>query len=135
MLGHATLLSSGTYSLTCLLNTWKAKLPEPSAVQLAPGSTLVLRGDLSGLTIESLALSGTLVVDLAPGAVVTLKSVKERNAGWAFKDLAEGEEVPEPLAIRGYTLLKNGQRELSFDKGTHVVDEPATVDCGSCGVQ
>ena len=54
MLGHATLLSSGlssgtcfTYLLTCLLNTWKAKLPEPSAVQLAPGSTLVLRGDLS----------------------------------------------------------------------------------------
>jgi len=42
------------------------------------------------------------VVDLAPGAVVALKSVKERNAGWAFKDLAEGAEVPEPLAIRGY---------------------------------
>ena len=43
--------------------------------------------------------------------------------------------MPEPLAIRGYTLVKNGQRELSFDKGTHVVDDPATVDCGSCGVQ
>ena len=42
------------------------------------------------------------MVDLAPGAVVALKSVKERNAGWAFKDLAEGAEVPEPLAIRGY---------------------------------
>ena len=75
------------------------------------------------------------MVDLAPGAVVALKSVKERNAGWAFKDLAEGAEVPEPLAIRGYTLVKHGQRELAFDRGTHVVDDPATLDCGNCGVQ
>jgi len=114
---------------------WNAKLLTPSAIKLAPGSTLVLRGDLSGLTIESLELSGTLVVDLAPGAVVALKSVKERNAGWAFKDLAEGAEAPEPLAIRGYTLVKHGQRELAFDRGTHVVDDPASVDCGNCGVQ
>ena len=75
------------------------------------------------------------MIDLAPGAIVTLKCVKERNAGWAFKDLAEGEEVPEPLAIRGYTLVKQAQRELAFAKGTHVVDDPGSVDCGSCGVQ
>ena len=45
------------------------------------------------------------------------------------------DQVPEPLAIRGYTLVKQEQRELAFAKGTHVVDDPGSVDCGSCGVQ
>ena len=44
--------------------------------------------------------------------------------------LAEGEAAPEPLAIRGYKLLKRGQHELSFFKGTHVVDDPADM-CGA----
>jgi hypothetical protein len=43
--------------------------------------------------------------------------------------------VPEPLAIRGYTLVKHGQRELAFEQGTHLVDQTRPVDCGSCGVQ
>ena len=45
------------------------------------------------------------------------------------------DQVPEPLAIRGYTLVKQEQRELAFAEGTHVVDDPGSVDCGSCGVQ
>ena len=38
------------------LAQWKAKLPTPSRVKLAHGSTLVLKGDLKGLSIESLDL-------------------------------------------------------------------------------
>ena len=110
-----------TFGVT--ISDWKAKLPTPGAIKLAPGSTLVLRGDLTGLTIESLELSGTLVVQLVPGAKLTIRSVKEQNDGWAFADL-DGEAVPEPLAIRGYKMVKSAQRELIYDiPGTHVVDD------------
>lgn len=35
-----------------------------------------------------------------------------------------GAEQPEPMAIRGYTLDKKGQREITFDKaGAYVVDD------------
>jgi hypothetical protein len=35
-----------------------------------------------------------------------------------------GETVPEPLAIRGYTIEKIAQRELTFDQpGSFVVDD------------
>lgn len=35
-----------------------------------------------------------------------------------------GETAPEPLAIRGYSLVKKGQRELVFDRpGAYVVDD------------
>ncbi|KAL1508677.1 hypothetical protein AB1Y20_004772 [Prymnesium parvum] len=108
------------------LDEWRSKLPSPSNIKLAPGSTLVLSGDLRKLRIESLNLKGTLVVSLAPGAEVTLKNVNEDNAGWRFCEIAEGDQVPEPLAIRGYTLEKNGQRVLDFPKpGTFTVDDPA----------
>jgi len=106
------------------LAQWKAKLPTPSSVKLAHGSTLVLKGDLKGLSIESLDLKGTLVVSVAPGASVTLRSVQTSNDGWSFRELNGGETVPEPLAIRGYTIEKIAQRELTFDQpGSFVVDD------------
>uniref|UniRef100_A0A7S0Q906 UTP-monosaccharide-1-phosphate uridylyltransferase n=1 Tax=Coccolithus braarudii TaxID=221442 RepID=A0A7S0Q906_9EUKA len=106
------------------LSEWKAKLPSAEKVSLAPGSTLVLKGDLSGLCIESLTLQGALVISLCPGAKVTLKSLKASNRGWSFAPLREAEEASEALKIRGYTLHKDGQRELRFDKpGEFVVDD------------
>jgi hypothetical protein len=54
---------------------------------------------------------------------VTLR-VKESNEGWSFEDLADGADVPEPLSIRGYSLVKKQQRELEFDQGTHLLEDP-----------
>lgn len=50
--------------------------------------------------------------------------VKESNEGWSFEDLADGADVPEPLSIRGYSLVKKQQRELEFDQGTHLLEDP-----------
>ncbi|KAL3919700.1 MAG: hypothetical protein SGPRY_005536 [Prymnesium sp.] len=106
------------------LAQWKSKLVKPADVKLAPGSTLILRGDLKGLRVGSLDLKGTLIVSVAPGAQVTLQNVKEDNAGWRFTDLAEGAEVSEEIAIRGYTIEKLGQREIEFSEpGTYVVND------------
>ena len=38
------------------LAQWRAKLPTPNKIKIAPGSTLILQGDLRGLLIESLEL-------------------------------------------------------------------------------
>ena len=54
---------------------------------------------------------------------VTLR-VKESNEAWSFEDLADGADVPGPLAIRGYSLVKKQQRELEFDQGTHLLEDP-----------
>ena len=75
------------------ITEWRQKLPTPAAVQLAPGSTLILQGDLRGLRIHSLKLRGTLIVRVAPGASVVLHAVNESNEGWHFKDIPEGEQV------------------------------------------
>ena len=57
-------------------------------------------------------------------AQVTLRRLQEVNAGWSFRELTDGEDVVEPLAIRGYTILKTDRRELTFDEpGVYVVDD------------
>ena len=52
------------------LQAWRSKFPTPSAVYLAPRSTLVLEGSLESLSIEALTLSGALVLRAVPGAKV-----------------------------------------------------------------
>ena len=101
--------------------SWRQKLPTPDAVQLAAGSTLLLQGDLRGLTIESLELRGTLVVRVCKGANVTLRRVRVDNAGWSFAEYTGSDEA---LAVRGYEVVHHDQRELTFDTpGTFVVED------------
>lgn len=103
---------------------WRAKFPTPRWVSIAAGSTLVLRGRLEGLSIEKLDLAGALVIEVCEGATVTVKSLVERNAGWAFVELVDGEDAPEELAIRGYRLEKRAERTLAFtEPGDYVVDD------------
>jgi len=102
-------------SFGATLAEWREKLPTPSAVSIAPGSTLLLQGDVSGLRIESLTLKGTLVIRLGEGARLTVRGLCEENAGWRFEPLTDGEAAPEELAIRGYKLVKEGQREVVYE--------------------
>merc|ERR1712060_326072 len=97
-------------SFGATLSAWKTKFVTPEQVSISPGSTLVLAGDLAQLSIHSLQLQGTLVIRVCAGARVTVKRLREENEGWRFTELAEGEEVPEQLSIRGYQLTKLAQR-------------------------
>jgi len=119
---HPRVVIDPSFGVT--LAQWRAKLPMPGNIKLAAGSTLVLKGDLQGLIIESLELKGALVVSVAPGAKVTLRKVQEKNAGWAFKELGADDKVAEPLAIRGYDIEKLAHRQLTFNQpGYFVVDD------------
>ena len=111
------------------LTAWREKLISPKKVTITSKSTLLLEGDLSGLSIDELEVDGTLVVRVCPGAKVVLKRVRAINAGWSFGGL--GKEPPEELAIRGYALEKKAERELVFDEpGDYVVeDEPNKGGC------
>ena len=61
---------------------------------------------------------------------MTLRRLQEVNAGWSFRELTDGEDVVEPLAIRGYTILKTDRRELTFDEpGVYVVDDSWLNGC------
>ena len=116
------------------LADWRAKLPTPHDVRLSPGSTLLLQGDLRGLTIHSLEVKGALTLRMVQGATVTLRRVRVSNAGWSFRELAPDERAPEPVAIRGYKLVPTEARELVFDKpGTYVVDDDAD-GAGPCAL-
>ena len=107
------------------VEAWKAKLPTPSAIKMSNRSTLLLKGDLSGLTIEDLDLDGTLVVTCVPGAKVTLKKVRVSNSGWSFVSLGWSGKAEEALMIRGYQLSQSAQRELNFEKpGEYVLEDP-----------
>jgi len=111
-------------SFGATLASWKSKLPTPEQVSIAPGSTLVLAGDLDGLCIQSLQLKGTLVIRMCAGARVTVKRLREDNEGWSFAEIAEGDEVPEQLSIRGYQLTKLAQREIVYSEpGEYVIDD------------
>jgi UDP-sugar pyrophosphorylase len=113
---------------------WRRKLPTPTNVNLGPHSTLVLQGELRGLRIESLELSGTLVVRMCAGANVTLRRVRVSNDGWSFKEVTDGALVDEAIAIRGYQLERTQQREMVFDQpGEYVIEDEESAD-KSCNV-
>mmetsp|Transcript_29133 Transcript_29133/g.93919 ORF Transcript_29133/g.93919 Transcript_29133/m.93919 type:complete len:623 (-) Transcript_29133:412-2280(-) len=111
------------------LNAWRAKFITPSAVYLAPGSTLVMQGALESLKIQALTLQGSLVIRAVPGARVLIKRLRVQNTGWSFQELdPSNASEPEALAIRGYRLVKHQTRELVFDRpGVYTVDDGPLV--------
>ncbi len=114
------------------LAEWRAKLPTPGAVHLERDATLLLMGDLRGLCIESLELSGSLVIRLCKGAKVTLRKVRVSNPGWSFKEFADGSSSDEALAIRGYEPDRKAQRELIFDHPGEYIIEDEDAPANSC---
>eukprot|EP00500_Bicosoecida_sp_ms1_P004104 CAMPEP_0203808568 /NCGR_PEP_ID=MMETSP0115-20131106/1694_1 /ASSEMBLY_ACC=CAM_ASM_000227 /TAXON_ID=33651 /ORGANISM="Bicosoecid sp, Strain ms1" /LENGTH=621 /DNA_ID=CAMNT_0050717259 /DNA_START=128 /DNA_END=1993 /DNA_ORIENTATION=+ len=96
-----------------------ARFPSPSKVRVSQRSTLVLRGD--DIVVEELDLDGALEIRAAPGARVTVKKLAVRNAGHSFDLLADDEDAPEALKIRGYRLKRGETEILEFGAGDHVV--------------
>ena len=64
---------------------FKSKFPTPGAVAIAPRSTLVVKG--GGVTISGLTLDGALTISAVEGAVVHVKRLTVKNAGWELVPL------------------------------------------------
>jgi UDP-sugar pyrophosphorylase len=89
------LLCSGDY---------KAMFPYPKQVQIAKGSSLVIKGK-GQLVIESLRLEGALVVDCEEGSKSTISDVFIKNNGWK-RVAVEDDCEDEVMILRGYKLEK-----------------------------
>ena len=115
-----------------------AAFPTPSAVSVTQRSFLVIRGG-GDVTIHSLTLDGTLVVEVAEGEHAHIRDLTVTNAGWDFQALAEDEAgVDDSLRIRGYRLVMAEDRRIVFDaEGRHdhtVTHHPREVLSGKAAV-
>lgn len=100
-------------SFSACASELRRKFPDPSAVKISGGSSIVLSGD--GLVIESLDLDGALVVECEEGASGVIRDLRVVNAGWK-KEADEGSE-DEVIRMRGYRMSKGETERIVFKRG------------------
>mmetsp|Transcript_25227 Transcript_25227/g.74160 ORF Transcript_25227/g.74160 Transcript_25227/m.74160 type:complete len:168 (-) Transcript_25227:226-729(-) len=93
-------------------------------------SSLVLEGE--GLVVKNLDLDGALVVRTGHDCEVEVDGLVVRNEGYALEEIPEGDdaddEVPEEVAIRGYTMNKKEVMEIIIEEpGKYVVGKDGEV--------
>ena len=89
-------------------------------------STLVLEGE--DLKVRNLDLDGALVIRTGHDCDVTVDGLVVRNKGCDIEEIPEGAaDVPEEVAIRGYTLKKHELLEI-------IINEPGKYLIGADGV-
>eukprot|EP00545_Synedropsis_sp_CCMP1620_P009265 CAMPEP_0119009560 /NCGR_PEP_ID=MMETSP1176-20130426/4452_1 /TAXON_ID=265551 /ORGANISM="Synedropsis recta cf, Strain CCMP1620" /LENGTH=686 /DNA_ID=CAMNT_0006962097 /DNA_START=118 /DNA_END=2178 /DNA_ORIENTATION=+ len=93
-----------------------------SGGKISQRSSLVLEGN--GIVIKHLDLDGALVINACDGAQVTVDGLKVSNKGWVFEEV--GDDVPETVSIRGYTMAKHETAE-------YVIDKPGKYTIGADG--
>jgi UDP-sugar pyrophosphorylase len=87
-------------------------------------SSLVLEGE--GLRVKNLDLDGALVIRTGHDCDVTVDGLIVRNRGYEIVEVGEGEDVPEEVAIRGYTMRKHEVMEI-------IINEPGRYVIGPDG--
>lgn len=92
--------------------------------KISQRSSLVLKGDK--VEIKDLDLDGALVVLVSDEAELTIDGLKVENKGWTLEEIPEGEEVPETVSIRGYTMAKHETAE-------YIIEEPGKYFIGEDG--
>jgi UDP-sugar pyrophosphorylase len=89
-------------------------------------SSLVLEGE--GLRVKNLDLDGALVIRTGHDCDVTVDGLIVRNRGYELAEVADVEDVPEEVAIRGYTMRKHEVMEIIInDPGRYVVGPDGEV--------
>eukprot|EP00566_Odontella_aurita_P007124 CAMPEP_0113539968 /NCGR_PEP_ID=MMETSP0015_2-20120614/8219_1 /TAXON_ID=2838 /ORGANISM="Odontella" /LENGTH=741 /DNA_ID=CAMNT_0000439719 /DNA_START=323 /DNA_END=2548 /DNA_ORIENTATION=- /assembly_acc=CAM_ASM_000160 len=94
-------------------------------------SSLVLEGE--GLVVKNLDLDGALVVRTGHDCEVEVDGLVVRNEGYALEEIPEegedaDDEVPEEVAIRGYTMNKKEVMEIIIEEpGKYVVGKDGEV--------
>mmetsp|Transcript_8697 Transcript_8697/g.18245 ORF Transcript_8697/g.18245 Transcript_8697/m.18245 type:complete len:257 (+) Transcript_8697:179-949(+) len=87
-------------------------------------SSLVLEGE--DLKVKNLDLDGALVIRTGHDCDVTVDGLVVRNKGFDVEEIPEGTDVPEEVAIRGYTMRKDEVMEI-------IINEPGKYHIGKDG--
>jgi len=85
---------------------YKAKFPTPEKVKISPKSTLIIRGP--NVTINSLDLDGTLIIDVPAHLEVSIEDLEIKNDGW-HKIAVDDDEAKEIIKMRGYKMERKKQ--------------------------
>lgn len=88
-------------------------------------SSLVLEGE--SLRVKNLDLDGALIIRTGYGCEVEVDGLVVRNRGWEMVEVKDGDNVPETVAIRGYTMTKHDVLEI-------LITEPGKYRIGREGV-
>jgi len=88
-------------------------------------SSLVLNGN--GIIIKDMDLDGALVINACDGADVIIDGLEVKNNGWKLVEVPDGEDVPETISIRGYTMDK-------IETAEYNVETPGKYIIGKDGV-
>jgi UDP-sugar pyrophosphorylase len=86
----------------CCPGEYHRLFPTPDKVKISANSTLIVRG--SEVTIESLDLDGTLVVDADENKSIVVKDKIVKNEGWV--KVADDSSDDEIIKMRGYYILR-----------------------------
>lgn len=93
--------------------------------KVTKSSSLVLEGE--DLKVKNLDLDGALVIRTGHDCDVTVDGLVVRNKGYHVEELPAGSDVPEEVAIRGYTMSKDEVLEI-------IINEPGKYHIGADGV-
>merc|ERR1712071_595180 len=77
-------------------------------------SSLVLEGE--SLKVKNLDLDGALVIRTGHDCEVEVDGLVVRNRGWEMVEVKDGDDVPETVAIRGYTMAKHEVMEFIINE-------------------
>mmetsp|Transcript_28099 Transcript_28099/g.59325 ORF Transcript_28099/g.59325 Transcript_28099/m.59325 type:complete len:714 (-) Transcript_28099:469-2610(-) len=95
-----------------------------SGGKITKRSSLVLEGE--DLKVNNLDLDGALVIRTGHDCDVTVDGLVVRNTGYDVEEIPEGADVPEEVAIRGYTMSKHEVMEI-------IINEPGKYHIGKDG--
>eukprot|EP00584_Thalassiosira_punctigera_P027924 CAMPEP_0172576630 /NCGR_PEP_ID=MMETSP1067-20121228/137818_1 /TAXON_ID=265564 ORGANISM="Thalassiosira punctigera, Strain Tpunct2005C2" /NCGR_SAMPLE_ID=MMETSP1067 /ASSEMBLY_ACC=CAM_ASM_000444 /LENGTH=750 /DNA_ID=CAMNT_0013369305 /DNA_START=706 /DNA_END=2958 /DNA_ORIENTATION=- len=104
--------------------TQREVVEKVSGGKITKRSTLVLEGE--DLKVKNLDLDGALVIRTGHDCDVTVDGLVVRNKGYEVEEIPEGADVPEEVAIRGYTMSKHEVMEI-------IINEPGKYHVGPDG--
>mmetsp|Transcript_17482 Transcript_17482/g.24893 ORF Transcript_17482/g.24893 Transcript_17482/m.24893 type:complete len:718 (+) Transcript_17482:92-2245(+) len=98
-----------------------------SGGKITKRSSLVLEGE--ELFVRNLDLDGALEIRTGHGCHVTVDGLQVRNKGWELQKIPEGAtDIPESVAIRGYTMKKHDAMIIHItEPGRYVIGEDGIV--------
>mmetsp|Transcript_34830 Transcript_34830/g.42013 ORF Transcript_34830/g.42013 Transcript_34830/m.42013 type:complete len:706 (-) Transcript_34830:156-2273(-) len=90
-------------------------------------SSLILEG--GGLIVKNLDLDGALIIRTGPSCEVTVDGLKVQNKGWVLEENSQNSDLPESVAIRGYTMRRYETKEIIIeDPGRYFIGEDGVVN-------
>jgi UDP-sugar pyrophosphorylase len=112
----------------CCPGEFNIKFPTPEKVKISARSTLVVRGP--GVTIESMDLDGTLVIDVDRGEEAIVRDLVVKNDGWV--QVPEIDNPDEKIQMRGFSIDRRDSRYIEVrSKTANLQDEDDISEDGS----